>query len=875
MIIDLEDYVMHFGTPRHSGRYPWGSGDNATGPQHNKSFLDYVADMKRQGLSEAEIAKGIGMTTTQLRAAKSIAKNQKKASDIAMAQRLSDKGYSNRAIAERMGLAGESSVRALLAPGVQDKLDVLQTTSNLLRDQVNEKQYVDIGTGVENHLNISSTKLATAVAVLQEEGYQVHTVQVDQVGTNQKTSIKVLTPPGTTYVDAKNNRENIKQIMAYSEDGGRTYQKIHPPVSVDSKRVDIRYAEQGGTNADGVIYVRPGVEDLSLGSSRYAQVRIAVDGTHYIKGVAVYKDDLPAGTDIVFNTNKSNTGHKLDALKPMDPDPDNPFGSMINRQHGVMNIVNEQGDWEKWSRSLSTQVLSKQNPSLARDQLAMTLGRKQAEFDEIMALTNPTVKRKLLESFADDADSSAVHLKAAALPNQANHVILPIESMKPTEVYAPNYENGERVVLIRHPHGGIFEIPELVVNNRNPEAKKMIGSSSRDAIGIHSKVAERLSGADFDGDTVLVIPNRHGKIKTAPVLEKLKGFDPKKEYPEYPGMKVMTEHQLGFAMGDISNLITDMTIKGANLDEISRAVRHSMVVIDAAKHKLNYKQSAIDRGIPALKAKYQGKTTGGASTLISRATSRTDVRDRKPRPAAKGGPIDKTTGQKVFEETGVHYVDAKGKKVYKTVRSTKLAETQNAHSLSSGTVIERIYADHSNALKSLANKARLESIRTKAVPYSPSAKKTYAAEVTSLNHKLSVAISNRPLERQAQVIANGAVRAKRAAYPDMDAATLKKVKAQALIDARATTGAGKKRIQITDSEWAAIQAGAITNNKLTDILSNADLDRVKELATPRERLLMTATKQNRAHSMLASGYTQAEVAKHLGVSLSTLKNSLS
>jgi len=866
---------MHFGTPRHSGRYPWGSGDNATGPQHNKSFLDYVADMKRQGLSEAEIAKGIGMTTTQLRAAKSIAKNQKKASDIAMAQRLSDKGYSNRAIAERMGLAGESSVRALLAPGVQDKLDVLQTTSNLLRDQVNEKQYVDIGTGVENHLNISSTKLATAVAVLQEEGYQVHTVQVDQVGTNQKTSIKVLTPPGTTYVDAKNNRENIKQIMAYSEDGGRTYQKIHPPVSVDSKRVDIRYAEQGGTNADGVIYVRPGVEDLSLGSSRYAQVRIAVDGTHYIKGVAVYKDDLPAGTDIVFNTNKSNTGHKLDALKPMDPDPDNPFGSMINRQHGVMNIVNEQGDWEKWSRSLSTQVLSKQNPSLARDQLAMTLGRKQAEFDEIMALTNPTVKRKLLESFADDADSSAVHLKAAALPNQANHVILPIESMKSTEVYAPNYENGERVVLIRHPHGGIFEIPELVVNNRNPEAKKMIGSSSRDAIGIHSKVAERLSGADFDGDTVLVIPNRHGKIKTAPVLEKLKGFDPKKEYPEYPGMKVMTEHQLGFAMGDISNLITDMTIKGANLDEISRAVRHSMVVIDAAKHKLNYKQSAIDRGIPALKAKYQGKTTGGASTLISRATSRTDVRDRKPRPAAKGGPIDKTTGQKVFEETGVHYVDAKGKKVYKTVRSTKLAETQNAHSLSSGTVIERIYADHSNALKSLANKARLESIRTKAVPYSPSAKKTYAAEVTSLNHKLSVAISNRPLERQAQVIANGAVRAKRAAYPDMDAATLKKVKAQALIDARATTGAGKKRIQITDSEWAAIQAGAITNNKLTDILSNADLDRVKELATPRERLLMTATKQNRAHSMLASGYTQAEVAKHLGVSLSTLKNSLS
>ena len=47
-------------------------------------------------------------------------------------------------------------------------------------------------------------------------------------------------------------------------------------------------------------------------------------------------------------------------------------------------------------------------------------------------------------------------------------------------------------------------------------------------------------------------------------------------------------------MGDVSNLITDMTIKGANNDELARAVRHSMVVIDSEKHNLDVKASARD-----------------------------------------------------------------------------------------------------------------------------------------------------------------------------------------------------------------------------------------------------------------------------------------
>ncbi len=880
MIIDVDEYLAHYGTPRHSGRYPWGSGGDDVG-QRNKSFLNYVAGLKKQGMSEAEIARGLGLdSTTQLRAAKSIAKSAQKQADIDMAQRLKDKGMSNVAIGDRMGI-NESSVRSLLAPGQKDKADVLETTSKMLADQVDKKGYIDVGTGVEHHVGVSRTKLNTAVALLEEQGYTTHYVKVEQLGTGQQTTIKVLAKPETPYSEVFRNRDQIRQVTEFSEDGGRSYLGLKEPLSINSKRVGIRYAEDGGADADGVIYVRPGKNDISLGESRYAQVRVSVDGTHYLKGMAMYKDDLPDGVDLQFNTNKSDTGNKHDAMKKLKDDPDNPFGAVVRQRIGsdgkvksAMNIVNEEGDWEGWSRSLSSQMLSKQSPILAKTQLELTHKSKQADLDEIMALNNPAVRKKLLESYADDADSSAVHLKAAALPRQGSHVILPINSMKPTEIYAPNYRNGESVVLVRYPHGGVFEIPELKVNNNHPAAKKALGNA-RDAVGIHSKVAERLSGADFDGDTVLVIPNAQGRVKTAPALAGLKDFDPQHAYPAYEGMKRMSPRTKQVEMGVVSNLITDMTIRGANPSELARAVRHSMVVIDAEKHNLNYKQSAIDNNISQLKAKYQGGPRGGASTLISRATSEIRVADRKPRSAAEGGPVDKATGKKIFTPTGETYIDRHGKLVVKKIVSQKLAETHDARSLSSGTPIEKIYADHSNRVKALANKARKESVHTKATAYSPSAKAVYSNEVATLDSKLRLALRNSPLERQAQVLANAVVAAKRRATPEMEHAEVKRLKAQALAEARIRTGAKKQQIQITDSEWAAIQSGAISNNKLTQILNNADLDLVKRLATPKATVLMTAVKKNRAAALLSAGYTQAEVADALGVSLTTLKNTLS
>jgi hypothetical protein len=881
----IQDYLAHYGTLHKSGRYPWGSGGDEDSYSRRQSFLDMVDKLKKQGLAETDIAKGLGMNTASLRLAKSIAKNEQKQDDIHQAQKLKEKGMSNVEIGKRMG-KNESQIRALLQPAEESKTKVLDTVSDTLRRAVDDKGYIDVGVGVEYHLGITNTKLRTAVRKLQLEGYELHTIKIEQLGTGQQTILKVLAKPGTTRGDVMRNRAKISQVRDYSVDGGETMLGILPPLSISSSRVGIRYKKDGGADADGVIYVRRGVSDVSLGKSQYAQVRIMVDGTHYIKGMAIYKDDLPKGVDLQFNTNKDDTGHKLDALKKIKDDPDNPFGSTV-RQIGeinpstgrlhkltsVMNIVNESADWEKWSKNLSSQVLSKQRPLLAKQQLEITYERKKSELEGILRLNNASVRRRLLEAYADGVDSSAVHLKAAHLPRQRTQVILPVNSMKPTEVYAPNFKNGERVVLIRFPHGGTFEIPELTVNNNHPEAKKLLGSSTA-AIGIHSKVAERLSGADFDGDTVLVIPNNKRKIETSRPLEGLEGFDPKTQYRGYPGMKVMTDHEKGMQMGLVSNLITDMTIGGANREELTRAVKHSMVVIDAEKHELDWKRSAQDNGISALMRTYQRSSQGGATTLISKARSPEKVNERK-----QGYKIDPATGKKIYTETKRGWVDADGKFHPRTQNSTKLGEADNAHTLSSGTLIEKVYADHSNKLKSLGNQARKELLNTKNDSYSPSAREAYRKEVASLDSKLALAVANAPLERQAQVIANATVVLKIQSDPGLRTkerkAELKKIKSQALKAARQRTGAEKEKFDITEKEWEAIQARAITAHKLDQLLDHADLERIKELATPRVEIKMSPAKTSKARTLIDAGYSWAEVADTLGVSVSTVQRALS
>ena len=877
----MTDELYHYGIKRRSGRYPWGSG--AKKSRNASDFLSTIDVLEKDGFNEKQIAEYFGLQTKQLRAYKSNAHNEVRAAKAAMALRLKDKGYSNSEIGRRMGI-NESSVRSLLDPAISMRKNASTNTAEMLEKEIASKKYIDVGGGVENQIGVSRNTLDNAVEQLRAKGYTYHYLKVEQLGTGKFTSIKVLAAPDVTYKEVKDNQSKVTSPGFYSEDLGQTVVGIKPPSSISSKRILVNYGDQGGSDKDGVIELRRGVKDLDLGAARYAQVRVAVDGTHYLKGMAMYSDDIPKGYDVIFNTNKNSSTPKMDVFKKMKDDPENPFGATIRqktyigkdgKEHlSALNIVNEEGDWNTWKKTLSSQMLSKQSTALAKKQLKLAYDIKKEEFDEICSLKNPVIKKTLLDKFADNCDSSAVHLKAAGLPRQASKVILPFPEMKDTEIYAPSYRNGEKVVLIRYPHGGTFEIPELVVNNKsNKKAKGLIGNA-QDAVGINPRVAERLSGADFDGDTVLVIPVGKVKIKTSAPLKGLKNFDPKVAYPGYPGMPKPGEKGSGFdkqgKMGDISNLITDMTIKGAPADDIAAAVRHSMVVIDAEKHNLNWRQSYLDNGIANLKAKYQGASNAGASTLISRAKGDKRVPKRKD-----GYKVDPETGRKIFTETGETY-EKNGKQVVRLQKSSKMYETEDAYSLSSGTAMENTYADHANKLKALANSARKTSLTTKPIPYSPEAKAKYRQEVDSLNAKLNIALKNRPLERKAQLLANERVKLVRQNNPDMDKDDIKKLKNQALTQARLQTGASKKArlVDITDREWEAIQSGAISTNKLSQIIQNSDLDILKQRSMPRESRGISEAKRARAKMLESNGYTLAEIADSLGVSTSTISKVL-
>ena len=706
--------------------------------------------------------------------------------------------------------------------------------------------------------------------------------------------MKILAPKGTTKQDIYNNLDAVKTIGDYETVSEMTELGLKPPVSLDSSRIRVRYRDQGGLEKDGTIELRRGVDDISLGKANYAQVRIAVDGTHYLKGMAVYSDNLPDGVDVVFNTNKTEDVPMLGpkdntVLKPMKRtadgkiDPANPFGATIKKQlfynsgdgnekQGVMNIVNEEGGWAEYAKTLSAQMLSKQPVPLIKRQLNESYESRKKELDEILSLTNPAVKKKLLESYAEDCDTAAVNLKAAAFPRQATQVILPLTTIKDTEVYAPQYRDGEEVVLIRFPHAGIFEIPKLRVNNRNKEGKSSIGPAAKDAIGISSTVAEQLSGADFDGDTVLVIPvNDKVRIRTDKTLDALKGFDPKVEYKGYPGLKKINSDYKQKQMGVVSNLITDMTLQGAPMDEIARAVKYSMCIIDAEKHNLDYKRCYQEQNIDALKKEYQGG--GGVSTLISRAKSPYQVPERKNFSIDRD--TDRETGEKKYRETGRTYTDKNGKVVAQE-NSTRMAETKDARTLISDadTPTERAYANYANQMKALANKARKEYLDTPSAKFNRSAEKAYEAEVNSLKVKLNKALKNAPRERQAQLVANVVIKNKKKDNPDIDKKEEKRLRQQAIAAARARFGANRQdvRIDITDREWEAIQSGAISNSLLMKVLANTDMDAVRQRAMPHQGQTVTPSMERRIRTMLNSGRTAAEIADSVGVSVSTVNS---
>lgn len=885
-----EDILMHYGVKKRSGRYPWGSGDNPY--QHSGDFLSRVQELKKQGFNEKEIVESLGLdSTTQLRVAYRVAKNERRRLEVDRIKSLQSDGYNTTEIARIMN-RNESSIRSLLNEDAADRMNQAETTAKILKKELEKKKMIDVGAGVERELGVSRTKLDEAIYMLEAEGYVIHPVGIPQVtNVGKQINTPVLCLPDIESKYPYQHMDEIQSVGEYhSIDGGKSYTQLKYPASIDSNRVQIRYGDQGGLNKDGVIELRRGVADLDLGNSHYAQVRILVDGTHYLKGMAMYSDNMPDGADIVFNTNKKTGTDKMDVLKKIKDDPDNPFGAAIkangqstyidkdgNEKLSVINKLKEEGDWDSMSRNLSSQFLSKQPLSLIKKQLNLTYDDAVAEYDEICSLTNPTIKRKMLMDFANECDSATVHLKAAALPRQKTQVILPISEMSESEIYAPNYQNGEQVALIRYPHGGTFEIPVLTVNNKNRSAKSILSPNITDAVGINPKVAERLSGADFDGDQVVVIPiSGKVKIKSTPALRGLEGFDPKTQYSTEgkEGVKLMTKDETQKQMGMVSNLITDMTLRAAPESEIVRAVKHSMVVIDAEKHKLDYKQSEKDNGIAELKKKYQIRVDddgnikeGGASTLISRKKQDVRIPERQG-----SGTIDSDTGKVTYKESGRMYIDKTGKLVPATTTVKLMSVIDDARTLSSGTPQENAYADYANKMKALANQARKEYKSTGTLKYSASAKEIYQKEVDHLNSQLNIALKNAPRERKAQAIANSVVKAKKQDNPDMDKKDIKKASQMAITNARISVGASgkEKLINISDREWEAIQAGAITDSKLTQILRYTDPDSLKQRATPRTTTQLSTAKINKIKSMAASGYSNEDIAKAIGGSTSTV-----
>ena len=899
--IQDDDILMHYGVKRRSGRYPWGSGDNPF--QHGGDFLSRVEELQGQGKTEKQIADELKMSTTDLRMQVRVAKHERRMVLADRAKSLREEGKTLDEIAKIMGYNNDSSVRALLNENTASNKNKARQTAERLKQELAEKGALDVGTGAERELGVSSGVLQEALFILETEGYNRFGVGVPQVNNpKNRTITPVISVPDIDQRQVYQDLALVKSVGEYhSTDGGESWDKREYPASISSDRVKIRYAEEGGLGKDGVIELRRGVADLDLGPSHYAQVRIMVDGTHYLKGMAMYSDDIPDGVDIIFNTNKRSGTPKLDVLQKIQDDPDNPFGAFIKangqsyypdpngkyidpetgerRSLSAINKLKEEGDWDRMSKNLSSQFLSKQPIKLIQTQLELTYADAADEFDEICSLTNPTVKKKLLMDFADECDSAVVHLKAAALPRQSTQVILPLTAMKETEIYAPNYRDGEKVALVRYPHGGTFEIPILSVDNKNKPAIAIMGKNARDAVGINAKVAERLSGADFDGDQVVVIPTGgRVNIKSTPALTGLKGFDAKVEYSTEgkTGIRLLSKEATQIEMGKISNLITDMTLKGAPESDIVKAVKHSMVVIDAAKHKLDYKRSEQENDIATLRKKWQGytdengKERGGASTLLSRRKQDVEVPERQG-----SGRIDKQTGRVVYKESGRTYLDAKGREVQATTKIKLLDKTEDIRTLSSGTLVEDAYADYANKMKALANKARLEYIATPTLARSASAAKTYQPEVDRLTSALRLAQLNAPREREAQRIANARVKAKLETNNVTDKDEISKIRRAAISDARVETGASGKgtRISISDGEWEAIQAGAISDTTLKEILRYADPDVVRERATPRTRTEISEARANRIRAM-AGSYTNIEIAEALGLSPSAVSRIL-
>ena len=179
--VDAE-VLEHYGMPRRSGRYPWGSGENPY--QHGDDFLSRVESLKKDGWEETpdNIRNTFGMTTTQYRTEKSLCKDERRMLDVSRAKSLKEDGLGATEIGRQMGIS-ESTVRSLLNADSESRMKQARNAADFMREQVDKKGMVDVGKGVERELHISEEKMNQALTILEREGYHVYNGRFPQATT--------------------------------------------------------------------------------------------------------------------------------------------------------------------------------------------------------------------------------------------------------------------------------------------------------------------------------------------------------------------------------------------------------------------------------------------------------------------------------------------------------------------------------------------------------------------------------------------------------------------------------------------------------------------------------------------------------------------
>ena len=178
-----------------------------------------------------------------------------------MAARLRAKGYSDVAISKRMQIS-PNTVKNLLLPDTVERHKINEATKNMLQKQANEKGMIDVGKSSNLQLGVTRTKMDVSLAELTTKGYVITEVQTPQLGTTNKTSVRVLMSPKTmekakkeyaikdpekwktlkknkmqkiAYLYAAKNSFEIRTITDWSSDGGVTYKSVNPQYQLTLK----------------------------------------------------------------------------------------------------------------------------------------------------------------------------------------------------------------------------------------------------------------------------------------------------------------------------------------------------------------------------------------------------------------------------------------------------------------------------------------------------------------------------------------------------------------------------------------------------------------------------------------------------------------